>query len=79
LLSNYFPIKTYTNWTLYQYRVDFNPKEEKVMVRRGLLSNHKDFLGAYLFDGTMLISSKKYKPDLSLFNICKLLLIYIYD
>ncbi|XP_025413439.1 piwi-like protein Siwi isoform X2 [Sipha flava] len=63
LISNYFPIKTYTNWTLYQYRVDFSPEEDKVMVRRGLLSNHKDFLGAYLFEGTMLFSSKKYKSD----------------
>ncbi|XP_016658527.1 piwi-like protein Siwi isoform X1 [Acyrthosiphon pisum] len=63
LTSNYFPITTYTDWSLYQYRVDFNPVQDKINIQRGLLSAHKELLGAYIFDGTMLFSSKKYKPD----------------
>ncbi|CAI6362543.1 unnamed protein product [Macrosiphum euphorbiae] len=63
LTSNYFPITTYTDWTLYQYRVDFNPEQDKVNIQRGLLGPHKALLGPHIFDGTMLFSSKKYKPD----------------
>ncbi|XP_060874625.1 piwi-like protein Siwi [Metopolophium dirhodum] len=63
LTSNYFPITTYTDWSLYQYRVDFNPIQDKINVQRGLLSSHKELLGAYIFDGSMLFSSKKYIPN----------------
>ncbi|XP_022160802.1 piwi-like protein Siwi isoform X2 [Myzus persicae] len=63
LISNYFPITTYTDWSLYQYRVDFNPVQDRINIQRGLLSAHKDVLGAYIFDGTMLFSGQKYKPD----------------
>lgn len=63
LLANYFPITTYTDWTLYQYRVDFNPPQSRINIQRGLLSVHQETLGAYIFDGTMLFSSKKYNPD----------------
>jgi len=65
LVSNYFPITTYTDWSLYQYRVDFNPVQDRINIQRGLLSTHKDVLGAYIFDGSMLFSSKKYQPDVS--------------
>lgn len=63
LTSNYFPITTYTDWSLYQYRVDFNPVQDKINIQRGLLSSHKELLGAYIFDGSMLFSSKKYIPN----------------
>jgi len=66
LTSNYFPITTYTDWSLYQYRVDFNPEQERTNIRRGLLRAHKELLGAYIFDGSMLFSSKKHIPDVSL-------------
>lgn len=65
LISNYFPITTYTDWSLYQYRVDFNPEQDRINIQRGLLSVHKELLGAYIFDGSMLFSSKKYKSDVS--------------
>ncbi|XP_026813338.1 piwi-like protein Siwi isoform X2 [Rhopalosiphum maidis] len=64
LISNYFPIKTYTDWSLYQYRVDFNPPQDRINIQRGLLSVHKEFLGTYIFDGTMLFSRKKYEPNI---------------
>ncbi|CAH1733066.1 unnamed protein product [Aphis gossypii] len=63
LISNYFPITTPTDWSLYQYRVDFNPVQDRINIQRGLLSTHKKFLGAYIFDGTMLFSIKKFESD----------------
>lgn len=65
LITNYFPITTYTDWSLYQYRVDFNPPQDSLSIQRGLLSVHKNKLGAFLFDGTMLFSSQKYNPNVS--------------
>ncbi|XP_001947590.2 piwi-like protein Siwi [Acyrthosiphon pisum] len=64
LVTNHFQILT-TNpdWSLYQYKVDFNPLQNRINNQRGLLSAHNDLLGAYIFDGTLLFSSKKYKPD----------------
>ncbi|KAF0765863.1 piwi-like protein Siwi, partial [Aphis craccivora] len=63
LISNYFPITTYTDWSLYQYRVDFKPEQDRINIKRGLLSAHKEFLGAYIFDGTMMFSRKKLESD----------------
>ncbi|XP_060844789.1 piwi-like protein Siwi [Rhopalosiphum padi] len=62
LLTNYFPITSYTNWCLYQYRVDFNPEEDSINTKRGLLRQHRERLGGYLFDGTMLFSGSRYDP-----------------
>lgn len=69
LVTNYFPIKTCPNWTVYQYRVDFNPADDRINVLRGLLHSHASLFGAYLFDGTMIFSSTKYKSDVSNFNL----------
>jgi len=66
LITNFFQISTtYTDWSLYQYQVDFNPVQNRINNKKMLLSAHKDLLGAYFFDGTMLFSTKKYKPDVS--------------
>ncbi|CAI6359066.1 unnamed protein product [Macrosiphum euphorbiae] len=62
LLANYFPITSYTNWCLYQYRVDFNPEEDRIGTKKGLLGQHRERLGGYLFDGTMLFSGKRFDP-----------------
>lgn len=64
LLANYFPITSYTNWCLYQYRVDFNPEEDRISTKRGLLAQHRERLGGYLFDGTMLFSGSRYDPPI---------------
>lgn len=66
VLANYFPITTYTKWSLYQYRVDFNPPQDRINIQRGLLGAHKEKLGAYIFDGTMLFSSTRYQPEVSI-------------
>jgi len=65
LIANYFPITTYPNWSLYQYRVNFSPVQEKINIKRGLLSAHKEVLGSYIFDGTMLFSRKKFEKNVS--------------
>ncbi|XP_001949497.1 piwi-like protein Siwi [Acyrthosiphon pisum] len=62
LLANYFPITSYTNWCLYQYRVDFNPEEDRISTKKGLLGQHRERLGGYLFDGTMLFSGSRFDP-----------------
>ncbi|KAF0750221.1 52 kDa repressor of the inhibitor of the protein kinase-like isoform X3, partial [Aphis craccivora] len=63
LIANFFPTTTYRDFSLYQHKVDFNPEEESINIKRGLLSAHKEFLGAYIFDGTMLFSRKKFQRD----------------
>ncbi|CAH1405859.1 unnamed protein product [Nezara viridula] len=55
LITNHFRLTQTTNWSLYQYHVDFEPEEERTRVRKALMANQKETLGeAYLFDGTML-------------------------
>lgn len=53
------------NWQLYQYRVDFQPEEDRNAVKKEMVRHHKEELGGYLFDGTVLFSSKKYNSDVS--------------
>jgi len=65
LQSNYFRLETHTDWCLYQYRVDFAPEEERTIVRKALLRNHRATLGGYIFDGTMLYSSVRFPQDVS--------------
>ncbi|XP_050431012.1 piwi-like protein Siwi [Adelges cooleyi] len=69
LLANYFPLKCIDKdrglmqWELYQYRVDFDPEEDRIAVKRGLLAQHRNVFGGYLFDGTMLFTSTKLNPE----------------
>lgn len=65
LNANYFPITSYTNWCLYQYRVDFSPEEDRIGTKRGLLSQHQEKLGGYLFDGTMLFTGTRFNLEVS--------------
>jgi len=58
---------------LYQYRVDFNPEEDRIGIKRSLIAQHRERLGGYLFDGTMLFSGTKYDPD-----VCLSRFIFIY-
>ncbi|XP_043599743.1 piwi-like protein Siwi isoform X2 [Bombus pyrosoma] len=57
--TNYFKLVTTTDWCLYHYRVDFYPDEDRNPIRKGLLKSHKDALGPYVFDGTVLYSNKR--------------------
>ncbi|XP_050437858.1 piwi-like protein Siwi [Adelges cooleyi] len=69
LLANYFPLtaiatnKGLTQWEVYQYRVDFDPEEDRIAVKRSLLAQHRQIFGGYLFDGTMLFTSSRLNPE----------------
>ena len=55
-----------TDWSLYQYRVDFSPDEERTKIRKALMKVHKNEVGeAYLFDGSMLFTIQRLKGDVS--------------
>ncbi|EDW76026.2 uncharacterized protein Dwil_GK14888 [Drosophila willistoni] len=60
--TNYFKLLTTPNWTIYQYRVDFVPDVDNTRLRRGLLSEHRNLLGGYIFDGTVMFCSTAFKP-----------------
>lgn len=57
LLTNHFKVPTVPDWCLYKYRVDFEPEETRTFIRKGLLRLHKEKVGAYIFDGTILYTS----------------------
>lgn len=59
LQTNYFKLLSAPDWGLYQYRIDFSPEEERNIVKKGLLRVHKDKIGAYVFDGTILYTSNR--------------------
>jgi len=45
---------------LYQYRVDIAPDEDRTQIRKALLREHREALGFYLFDGTVLFTPNRY-------------------
>lgn len=55
--ANYFPLPNKTDWCLFHYDVKFTPEEDRLFVRRALLRNHRETLGAYIFDGTSMFTS----------------------
>ncbi|XP_073981992.1 piwi-like protein Siwi isoform X3 [Rhodnius prolixus] len=63
LSANYFKLVNHTDWALYQYRVDFSPEEDRTVKRKALLRIHKDVLGGYIFDGTVLFVSHRLNPE----------------
>lgn len=69
LLTNYFPLICSRDWVLHQYRVDFNPEVDHKGARRGMLRDHREKLGNFMFDGTMLFSTKLLeKPSVEVFS-----------
>lgn len=58
--TNAFKIQKRPNWNLIQHRVDFKPDEDNTKVKRGLLRQLDSALNCeYIFDGTMLFSTKR--------------------
>jgi hypothetical protein len=78
LNANYFRLPTVTNWQLFQYRVSFVPNEDSKAAKYKMVLDHKEKLGGYLFDGTMLYTSYMYHENVSLiyflFIICVMIL-----
>ncbi|XP_063994744.1 piwi-like protein Siwi [Diachasmimorpha longicaudata] len=60
LTANYFRVLEKPDWCLYQYRVDFNPEEDRTIIRKALLRQHRQELGSYIFDGTVLYTSNRF-------------------
>lgn len=69
LQANYFKLLATTDWCLYQYRVDFAPEEDRTIVRKGLLRLHKETVGAYVFDGTVLYTSRRLPDNMELWSV----------
>ncbi|XP_015434182.1 PREDICTED: LOW QUALITY PROTEIN: protein aubergine-like [Dufourea novaeangliae] len=69
LQANFFKLLATTDWCLYQYRVDFAPEEDRTVIRKGLLRLHKEKLGAYVFDGTVLYTSSRIHDTLELWSV----------
>jgi len=65
LQSNHFKLPTVPDWNLYMFRIDFEPEETRTFVRKGLLKLHKDKVGPYIFDGTVLYTVTRL-PDVSI-------------
>ncbi|KAG9491305.1 piwi-like protein 4 [Eleutherodactylus coqui] len=60
LLTNLFNLGLPTEWSLYQYHVDFSPSIVSMRLKAGLLYSHGDVLGtARAFDGAILFLSRK--------------------
>ncbi|XP_046741985.1 piwi-like protein Siwi [Diprion similis] len=68
LQANYFKLLSTTDWCLYQYRVDFAPEEDRTVVRKALLRPHRETLGPYIFDGTVLYTSNRLPEKMELFS-----------
>ncbi|XP_063698509.1 protein aubergine-like [Culicoides brevitarsis] len=64
--SNYFKLETRPNWAIYQYRVDFAPEIEVTNIRKAILRGHKNMFDGFLFDGTMLLTSKRLREDITM-------------
>ncbi|XP_057321204.1 piwi-like protein Siwi isoform X2 [Microplitis mediator] len=60
LQANFFKILSAPDWCLLLYRVDFAPEEDRTMVRKGLVRLHREQLGVYVFDGTLLYTVSRY-------------------
>ncbi|XP_014216976.1 piwi-like protein Siwi [Copidosoma floridanum] len=69
LQANYFKLTSHPDWTLNQYRVDIAPEEDRTSVKKAYLRLHKDVLGAYIFDGTMLYTCHALTQPLELNSI----------
>ena len=63
LASNYFEVIAKPNWRLHQYRVDMKPEVENTKVRKALMYHHKEQLPRFLFDGTMLFTTRRLNQD----------------
>jgi aubergine-like protein len=77
LSANYFRLPTVTNWQLYQYRVSFAPSEDSKVAKHKMVRDHKERLGGYLFDGTMLFTSYTYDEDVSVIYFLVIICIII--
>lgn len=63
--TNYFRLIRKPEWNIFQYRIDFAPDIEAVVIRKALLRPHMKLFNGFLFDGTMLFSSTKLPSEVT--------------
>ena len=63
ILTNHFSLSGKTDWHLIQYRVDFKPEEDQTFIRRMLLRDVSEQLPKYIFDGTVLWTTRRIPSD----------------
>lgn len=65
--SNYFKLRSHlsatTNWTIYKYHVTFEPECLAKRVQVFLVSQHRNAIGGYLFDGAQLFTVRRLHVD----------------
>jgi len=54
LTTNYYRMNEKGNFKLFQYQVDFVPMEDDTAMKKKLVRQHEEALGAYIFDGSMM-------------------------
>uniref|UniRef100_A0ABD2WLF8 Piwi domain-containing protein n=1 Tax=Trichogramma kaykai TaxID=54128 RepID=A0ABD2WLF8_9HYME len=69
LKANYFKLLTTTDWSLYKYCVDYNPPIDHNVIKKALLREHREKLGAYIFDGSQLYTSTRLPSPLTLTSV----------
>lgn len=78
LQANYFQLCSVPQFNIFQSCVQFEPDEERSIVRKALLASQKDVLGTgYLFDGAILFASTKLRSNVH--NNSQLLKSVFYD
>lgn len=63
LQTNYFRLLTTPTWKIHQYHVTFAPEIELRRLKSGILSEHRELLGGYLYDGSKLFTTTKLKEE----------------
>lgn len=63
LQTNYFRLLTTPTWKIHQYHVSFSPEIELRRLKSGILSEHRELLGGYLYDGSKLFTTTKLKEE----------------
>lgn len=63
LQTNYFRLLTTPQWKIHQYHVSFSPEIELRRLKSGILSEHRELLGGYLYDGSKLFTTTKLKEE----------------
>jgi hypothetical protein len=53
--------------------VNFEPAEDCKTVKHKMVRDHKEELGGYMFNGTVLFSPHKYHQDVSLFYLVSII------
>ncbi|KAK9504298.1 hypothetical protein O3M35_010663 [Rhynocoris fuscipes] len=61
LTSNYYKVLKQPDYTLYTYRVDYEPEDDRTHVRKALLRQIREHLHPYIFDGSVLFTFNKVK------------------